>query len=88
MRYRSLSSILPWMVVHPASHKVPRVSWYSGYLPDWNAFKYGGLTLCAGPSHALLLAFFLFVLVLNPGCPKTSGLGSSLFARRYYGNLV
>lgn len=88
MRYRSLSSILPWMVVHPASHKVSRVSWYSGYPPDKNAFEYGGLTLCARPSHAVLLTFLLFMQVLNPGCPKTSGLGSSLFARRYYGNLV
>ena len=30
MRYRSSSSILPWRVVPPASHKVSRVSWYSG----------------------------------------------------------
>ena len=28
------------------------------------------------------------MLVLNPKGPKTSGLGSSLFARRYWGNLV
>ena len=88
MRYRSLSSILPWMVVHPASHKVSRVSWYSGYQPSRNVFKYGGLTLCAGPSHALLLTLLWFMLVLNPRRPKTTGLGSSLFARRYYGNLV
>ena len=88
MRYRSLSSILPWMVVHPASHKVSRVSWYSGYQPSQNVFKYGGLTLCARPSHAFLLTLLWFMLVLNPRRPKTTGLGSSLFARRYYGNLV
>ena len=52
------------------------------------SFKYGGLTLCAWPSHAILLDFSLIMLVLNPKGPKTSGLGSSLFARRYWGNLV
>lgn len=35
-RYYALSvhiSISPWRVVPPASHKVSRVSWYSGYCP-------------------------------------------------------
>ena len=51
-------------------------------------FAYGGLTLYARPSHAFLLSHFLIMLVLNPEGPKTFGLGSSQFARRYYGNLV
>ena len=88
MRYRSLRSILPWMVVHPASHKVSRVSWYSGYQPARFPFAYGGFTFCAAPSQKLQLEKLRLVPVLNPGRPKTSGLGSSLFARRYYGNLV
>ena len=88
MRYRSFRSILPWMVVHPASHKVSRVSWYSGYWPVGISFAYGGFTFCAAPSQKLQLEILPFMPVLNPGRPKTSGLGSSLFARRYYGNLV
>ena len=86
MRYRSFRSILPWMVVHPASHKVSRVSWYSGYRPVGISFVYGGFTFCAAPSQKLQLEILPFMPVLNPGRPKTSGLGSSLFARRYYGN--
>ena len=27
------------MVVHPASHKVPRVSWYSGFRPGLFLFR-------------------------------------------------
>ena len=39
MRYRSPRSILPWRVVPPASHKVSRVSWYSGSQPSCSAFR-------------------------------------------------
>ena len=42
MRYRSPTSILPWRVVPPASHKVSRVSWYSGYRPSGSAFRLQG----------------------------------------------
>ena len=83
MRYRSFRRILPWMVVHPASHKVPRVPWYSGYRTDRIPFAYGGLTLCAPPSQTVLLGLFLFVPVRNPEGPKAFGLGASPFARRY-----
>ena len=86
MRYRSFRSILPWMVVHPASHRVPRVPWYSGFRPGHVSFAYGGFTLCAQPSQTVPLKTLSFLPVLNPVRPKTSGLGSSLFARRYYGN--
>ncbi len=88
MRYRSFRSVLPWMVVHPASHKVPRVSWYSGYQPSQLPFAYQGFTVCAAPSQKLRLESFRFLPVLNPGRPKMSGLGSALFARRYLGYLV
>ena len=84
--YRSSGSILPWMVVHPASHRVPRVPWYSGSQPVLQPFVYEGLTLFARPSHAVPLGCFPFLLVLNPESPKALGLGSSLFARRYLGN--
>ena len=88
MRYRSLSSILPWMVVRPASRKVSRVSWHSGYRPIRYLFAYRSFTFYARPSQAIQLSHFWFMLVLNPKDPKISGLGSSLFARRYWGNLV
>ena len=86
--YRSSGSILPWMVVHPASHRVPRVPWYSGFQPVLQPFVYEGVTLFARPSHAVPLGCFPFVLVLNPESPKAFGLGSSRFARRYWGNRV
>ena len=44
-RYYALSvakSILPWRVVPPASHKVSRVSWYSGYQPFDMIFRLRG----------------------------------------------
>ena len=51
-------------------------------------FVYEGLTLFAVPSQALPLGRLTLAPVLNPKSPKASGLGSSLFARRYWGNLV
>ena len=32
VHYRSQRSIQPWMMVHPASHRVSRVPWYSGMV--------------------------------------------------------
>ena len=43
------------MVVHPASHWVPRALWYSGSLPAFHSFVYEGLTLFAAPSQMLPL---------------------------------
>ena len=43
------------MVVHPASHRVPRALWYSGSLPAFHSFVYEGLTLFAAPSQMLPL---------------------------------
>ncbi len=45
MRYRSLSSIQPYGVVPAHSHKVSRVSWYSGSCCPHSAFTYGAVTL-------------------------------------------
>ena len=72
MRYRSFRSVLPWMVVHPASHKVPRVSWYSGYRPSRLPFAYQGFTVCAAPSQKLRLGCFDFCRSSTPDvrrCP-------------------
>ena len=47
-RYYALSvhtGILPWRVVPPASHKVSRVSWYSGYCPVHAGFRLQGFHL-------------------------------------------
>ena len=33
-------------MVLPPSHKIPRVSWYSGYPPTYHCFAYGNITLC------------------------------------------
>ena len=43
------------MVVHPFSHRVPRVPRYSGYSLSVSLFTYGALTLFGRPSHAVLL---------------------------------
>ena len=57
----------------------------AAFLPT--RFGYGGLALCARPSHAVRLRSLGIMPPLNPGGPKAPGLGSSLFARRYWGNL-
>ena len=44
------------MVVHPASHGIPRAPWYSGSSPLASAFVYGILTLCDWISHSIRLA--------------------------------
>ena len=36
---------MPWRVVPPASHKVSRVSWYSGFQPSNSAFRLQGFYL-------------------------------------------
>ena len=76
------------MVVHPASHKIPRVPWYSGFLPIRRAFGYEGFTLFATVSHLFPLACLPFLQVRNPNSPRAFGLGSSRFARRYSGSLM
>ena len=51
MLYRSLRSIQPCGVVPASSHKVSRVSWYSGSCRPDSLFTYGALTLCGPPSQ-------------------------------------
>ena len=45
------------MVVHPVSHRVPRVLRYSGFSLSVSSFTYGALTLYGRPSHAVLLDY-------------------------------
>ena len=72
-------------MVPALSHKVSRVSWYSGSCPAVFRFRYAPLTLSGRPSHAVLLPWTVSYAVLTPGC-KHPGLGSFPFARRYLGN--
>ena len=74
-------------MVLPASHWVSRAPWYSGaHLAD-SYFAYGAFTLFGCTFQCYSAIFVRSILwVRNPGCPKTSGLASSHFARRYFGN--
>ncbi len=86
MRYRSLSSIQAYGVVPASSHKVSRVSWYSGSRSVCSSFMYGAFTLSGRPSQNLSIRFAESVFaVRTPECTH-SGLASSRFARRYSGN--
>ena len=72
-------------MVPPISHKVPRVSWYSGFcrcLPLSNTRL--SLSL-AGFPKTVLLAFSSLSQSITPERTR-SGLGSFPFARRYSGN--
>ena len=70
------------------SHKVPRVSWYSGSCSVSLAFTYGAFTLSGrlSQNRSLNLSQWLMQSV-TPACTH-AGLGSSHFARRYSGNRV
>ena len=72
-------------MVPARSHKVPRVSWYSGFCCLYSAFTYGAFTLFGGTSQTLLLTLYITYAVRTPECTH-SGLGSFHFARRYFGN--
>ncbi len=67
------------------SHKISRVSWYSGYCQRHLLFAYRAFTLSGAPSQKLLLCICLPYAVHTPGCTHP-GLGSSAFARRYLRN--
>ena len=88
-----LPSIQPWRVVPPASAWIPRVPAYSGTAPS------GSLALRLRGFHPLRPAFPDRSAALsrppvtpappyNPAHVAACGLGSSPFARRYWGNLV
>ena len=67
LHYRSSGSIQPWEVVLPASHKVSRVSWYSGAELFIIAFTYKTIT-SYGPTFQLCSVSNNFTLcsVRNP----------------------
>ena len=72
-------------MVPPPSHKVSRVSWYSGYRSSKLAFPYGAFTP-SGRTFQYLSGSSLFLnAVHTPWCTH-HGLGSSAFARRYLRN--
>ena len=75
-------------MVPPTSHKVPRVSWYSGSCRPGPNFVYGAFTLSGRLSQNRSVRIGRsFLQSLTPECTH-SGLGSSHFARRYSGNRV
>ena len=67
------------------SDKVPRVSSYSGYRLLLSPFAYGAFTLYGRLSQNRSARISLNYAVHTPVCTHT-GLGSSHFARRYFGN--
>ena len=70
------------------SHKVPRVSWYSGSCSVSSAFTYGAFTLSGRLSQNRSVSFRESLMQsVTPECTH-SGLGSSAFARRYLQNRV
>lgn len=75
-------------MVLPDSRRVSRVPRYSGAARCFDRFSYGPLTLFGAPFQKLRLQSTL--PSRGPTTPEYmySGLGSSLFARRYWGNRV
>ena len=70
------------------SHKVSRVSWYSGSCHAAFPFTYGAFTLFGRLSQNRSVRIGRsFLQSLTPECTH-SGLGSSAFARRYLQNRV
>ena len=75
-------------MVPPTSHKVSRVSWYSGSCHAAFPFTYGAFTLFGRLSQNRSVRIGRsFLQSLTPECTH-SGLGSSAFARRYLQNRV
>ena len=66
LHYRSSGSILAWRVVPPASQRIPRARWYSGYSLYCRVFVYGILTLYDLPSHAIPLTLSSIMLSSTP----------------------
>ena len=86
MRYRSPSRIQPCGVGPPASHRIPRVLWYSGTSYSLLLFTYAAFTL-SGPAFQQC-SIKNILCSCWPATPESmlSGLGSFPFARRYSGN--
>ena len=72
-------------MVPPISHKVPRVSWYSGSCRCLPLSNTGLSPSPAGFPKTILLAFSSLLQSMTPECSHP-GLGSFPFARRYSEN--
>ena len=72
-------------MVPPISHKVPRVSWYSGSCRCLPLSSTRLSLSLAGFPKTILLAFSSLLQSMTPRCTH-HGLGSFPFARRYSGN--
>ena len=72
-------------MVLPTSHKVPRVSWYSGSCRCVPVSDTRLSLSMAGFPKTILLPSRSLMQSITPVCTH-SGLGSSPFARRYSGN--
>ena len=60
---------------------------YSGSCPGARACPYGAITPCGLPSQVILVRLLTVAAVLQPpGCLNNPDLGSSPFARHYWGN--
>ena len=75
-----------WSPLLPAKFLVLRGTLDSGLL--LLAFAYGALTLSCLPFQVARLTGLLIMPVRNPSGPKSKGLGSAHFARRYCGYLA
>ncbi len=53
-------------MVHPSSHRVPRVLWYSGYCLRASNVAYGAITLFRCSSQSIQLSFTLRSAVRTP----------------------
>ena len=73
-------------MVPPASHRISRARWYSGYCRLHMNFAYETITLFGMASQPLLLSMRMRYTVHNPTGIATRGLASFHFARRYFGN--
>ncbi len=68
------------------SHKVPRVSWYSGSRLVNSPFAYGAFTLSGWLSQNHSARLIESIPRSEPRDDSHPGLGSFHFARRYFGN--
>ena len=69
------------------SHRISRVPRYSGYRSIYSKHSYGSITLYGNTSSILPRSTINLNAVLQPqNCRNNFGLGSSHFARHYFGN--
>ena len=69
-RYYPLSvakGVSPWRVVPPASHRIPRVPWYSGSRPAFVSVAYGAFTSSGSPFQVFRLETPLCCRSATPG---------------------